>query len=144
MLILTLVPPFHNNITKLLHHDISALIQSINQSAFMNGCRCITGAFVVDYKTSRVEALQELIGRYTYTPVLLCHPPSYCHSLYVVTFSSIQSLSRPIVTPSHLRLPFLSLPPPSSYYFPCRGYPRCYPARQRLGPKHVVVDTRAS
>ena len=72
---------------------------------------------MVDYKTSRVEALQELIGRYTYTytPVLLCHPPSYCHSLYVVTFSSIFSLSRPIVTPSHLRVPFLSLPPPSSY-----------------------------
>jgi hypothetical protein len=44
------------------HHtayDVVSLLRRL-YPAFMNGCRCIIGAFVVDHKSSRVEALFEL------------------------------------------------------------------------------------
>ena len=40
-------------------HDVISLLRRL-YPAFMNGCRCINGAFVVDHKASRVEALSEL------------------------------------------------------------------------------------
>lgn len=40
-------------------HDVVSLLRRL-YPAFMNGCRCIIGAFVVDHKACRVEALIEL------------------------------------------------------------------------------------
>jgi hypothetical protein len=39
--------------------DVVSLLHRL-YPAFMNGCRCIVGAFVIDYKSRRIEALQEL------------------------------------------------------------------------------------
>jgi hypothetical protein len=39
--------------------DVVSLLHRL-YPAFMNGCRCIVGAFVIDHKSRRIEALQEL------------------------------------------------------------------------------------
>ena len=41
-------------------HDVVSLLRRV-YPAFMNGCRCITGAFENDPKASRVEVLTELL-----------------------------------------------------------------------------------
>jgi hypothetical protein len=45
--------PYHSS------HDVVSLLHRL-YPAYMNGCRCIIGAFVVDHKTRRLEAMQEL------------------------------------------------------------------------------------
>lgn len=40
-------------------YDVVSLLHRL-YPAFMNGCRCIVGAFVVDHKSRRIEALVEL------------------------------------------------------------------------------------
>ena len=40
-------------------YDVVSLLHRL-YPAFMNGCRCIVGAFVIDHKNRRVEALQDL------------------------------------------------------------------------------------
>jgi hypothetical protein len=40
-------------------YDVVSLLHRL-YPAFMNGCRCIVGAFVIDHKSLRIEALQEL------------------------------------------------------------------------------------
>lgn len=39
--------------------DVVSLLHRL-YPAFMNGCRCIVGAFVIDHKNRRLEALQDL------------------------------------------------------------------------------------
>ena len=78
----------------------------------MNGCRCITGAFVVDYKTSRVEALQELIGDEPHT-----RPPSLAPVTLSVTLAVTLTPSLSPLSPS--LPPSLSPPLPSC----CCSYP---------------------
>lgn len=40
-------------------YDVVSLLHRL-YPAFMNGCRCIVGAFVIDHKNRRIEALTEL------------------------------------------------------------------------------------
>ena len=82
----------------------------LSSLAFMNGCRCITGAFVVDYKTSRVEALQELIGKGFSRNLSLTQSITFSFT-YSITSSITHS-----ITSAVLALPALSCPLPTTLF----------------------------